>query len=264
MNRKEYKLLVEGWNGYLNEISSDISGVTKIKSFVDRIVALREETGKDIKIRARLSGTVLEVFLINYSVLRMNGVFYQKAWLNHLGNVDRDVKVAGERDPYVIKYSDVGGGFGPLLYEIGLEIISCKKGGALMSDRGEVSEEAEMVWDRYLRRSKTEFNLEAVKMDFTDESWDDVMYSAPFSDMSEEEQERFKQTKKYTPDDTSDDIYQYSAILNSAGKGNFVDGDWKNFESSLTYAFYKNEPEIINYIKDLEKDLSLSLIEIDL
>ena len=52
MNRKEYKLLVEGWNGYLNEISSDISGVTKIKSFVDRIVALREETGKDIKLEA--------------------------------------------------------------------------------------------------------------------------------------------------------------------------------------------------------------------
>ena len=258
MNRKEYKLLVEGWNGYLNEIASDISGITKIKSFVDRIVALREETGKDIKIRARLNGTVLEVNLLNYSVLRMNGVFYQKAWLNHLGTVDRNVKVNGERDPYVIKYSDVGGGFGPLLYEIGLEIVSCNLGGALMSDRGEVSEEAERVWDRYLRRSKSEFNIEAIKMDFTDESWNDVMYDAPFSDMSDEEQERFKQTKKYTEDDPTDDIYQYSAILNSAEKGVFVDGDWKNFESPLAYAFFKHETEIINYIHDLDK----SLIEI--
>ena len=260
MNRKEYKLLVEGWNGYLNEISSDMSGVTKIKSFVDRIVALREETGKDIKIRARLNGTVLEVNLLNYSVLRMNGVFYQKAWLNHLGNVDREVKVDGTRDPYVIKYSDVGGGFGPLLYEIGLEIVSCNLGGALMSDRGEVSEEAESVWDRYLSRSKSEFNLEAVKMDFSDESWDDVMYDTPFADMSDEEQERFKQTQKYTPDDTSDDIYQYSAILNSAKKGNFVDGDWKNFESPLAYAYYKLEPEVLTYIESLEENI----LEIDI
>jgi len=260
MNRKEYKLLVEGWNGYLNEISSDISGVTKIKSFVDRIVALREETGKDIKLEAFFNGTVLEVKLINFSSMSDNKVEYQKAWLNHLGIVDRNVRVDGDREAYVIKGSEVAGGFGPLLYEIGLEIISCKLGCALMSDRGEVSEEAERVWDRYLRRAKSELNLEAVKMDFSGESWDDVMYYEPFSDMSDEEQERFKQTEKYTPNDTSDDIYQYSAILNSAKKGNFVDGDWKNFESPLAYAFYKNETEIINYIEDLD----LNLIEIDL
>ena len=260
MNRKEYKLLVEGWQNFLKESPVNISGITKIKSFVDRIVTLRGETGKDIKIRARLNGTILEVNLLNYSVLRMNGVFYQKAWLNHLGNVDRNVKVDGDRDPYVIKYSDVGGGFGPLLYEVGLEIVSCNLGGALMSDRGEVSEEAERVWDRYLRRSKSEFNIEAIKMDFTDESWDDVMYDAPFSDMTDEDQERFKKTKKYTEDDPTDDIYQYSAILNSAEKGVFVDGDWKNFESPLAYAFYKLEPEILNYIKSLDENL----IEIDL
>lgn len=264
MNRKEYKLLVEGWQSFLKESPVDISGVTKIKSFVDRIVALREETGKDIKLEAFFNGTVLEVKLVNFSSMSDNKVEYQKAWLNHLGIVDRNVRVDGDREAYVIKGSEVAGGFGPLLYEIGLEIISCTVGGALMSDRGEVSDEAERVWDRYLRRSKSEFNLEAVKMDFSDESWDDVMYNQPFSDMTEEEQESFKQTKKYTPDDTSDDIYQYSAILNSAEKGNFVDGDWKNFESPLAYAYYKNEPEIINYIKDLEKDLNLSLIEIDL
>ena len=96
--------------------------------------------------------------------------------------------------------------------------------------------------------------------DFSDESWDDVMYYAPFSDMSDEEQERFKQTEKYTPNDTSDDIYQYSAILNSAKKGNFVDGDWKNFESPLAYAYYKLEPEVLNYIESLDENL----IEIDL
>ena len=255
MQRKSCKILVENWRHYLNEIASDISGVTKIKSFVDRIIALRKETGKDIKIKAFFNGTVLEVALVNYSIVSMNKVFYQKAWLNHLGNVDKNIKVNGDREPYVIKYSEVSGGFGPLLYEIGLEIISCKKNGALMSDRDEVSEDAERVWDRYLRRSKSEFNIEAIKMDFSDESWEEVMYYPPFADMSEEEQERFKKTKKYTENDPSDDIYQYSAILNAAEKGKFVDGEWKNFESPLVYAYYKKEPEILTYIESLEENI---------
>ena len=32
-------------------------------------------------------------------------------------------------------------------------------------------------------------------MDFSDESWEDVMYFKPFSEMSEEEQEKFKNTE---------------------------------------------------------------------
>lgn len=259
MNRKEYKLLVEGWNNYLNEIASDISGVTKIKSFVDRIVALRKETGKDIKVKVHMSGNVLKVSLLNYSTMRMNSILYQKAWLNHHGLVSRDVKVEGERDPFVVKYSEVGGGFGPLLYEVGLEVVSCMLNGALMSDRQEVSPEAERVWARYKRRADSEFNINAVKMDFSSESWEDVMYDPPFSNMSKEEQDKFKATKKLTPDDETDDIYQMSAILNSADVGNFVDGDWNSFESPLAYAFYKSSDEIIQYMKDLDE----AIIEID-
>ena len=129
-----------------------------------------------------------------------------------------------------------------------------------MSDREEVSDEAERVWNRYLRRSKSEFNIEAIKMDFSDNSWEDVMYDPPFTNMSEEEQEKFKNTEKYTKDDPSDDIYQYSAILNAAEKGYFVDGEWKNFESPLAYAYYKLEPEILTYIESLEENI----LEIDI
>jgi len=259
MHRKDYSLLLEGWKNYLNEISSDISGITKIKSFVDRIISLRKETGKDIKIKIRRKGNILVIGLKNYSIASMNSVLFQKAWLNHYGIVSRDIKIEGNRTPFVVKYSDVGGGFGPLLYELGLEIISCKLNGALMSDRADVSPEAEKVWTRYKRRADSEFNLEAVKMDFSDESWEDVMYDPPFAAMSEEEQEKFKNTKKYTEDDPTDDIYQLSAILNAAEKGNFVDGDWKNFESPLVYAYYKNEPEILMYIESLDENI----IEID-
>ena len=117
-----------------------------------------------------------------------------------------------------------------------------------MSDRVEVSPPAERVWDRYLERSKTEFNIQAVKMDFSDETWEDVIYDEPFSWMSGEDQEKLKKTKKLTPNDTSDDIYQFSAVINGAKKGDFAGDDWANIESSLSYAFYKKSPEIINYM----------------
>ena len=74
----------------------------------------------------------------------------------------------------------------------------------------------------------------------------------------------FKKTKKLTPKDTSDDISQYASILNSAEKGNFVNGNWESFESPLAYAYYKKDPEVINYIKDLEKDLGYNILCITL
>jgi hypothetical protein len=249
MNRSEYKLMVESWDKFLNESAVDISGISKIKSLVNRIVLLKKETGKDIKVKVAMNGNVLEVSLENYSVMSLNKIMFCKAWVSNLGLVDSNVRVEGNRVPYVIKYSEVSGGFGPLLYEIGLEVISCYlEKGALMSDRVEVSPPAERVWDRYLTRSKSEFNIQAVKMDFSDETWEDVIYDEPFSWMSDSEQEELKKTKKLTPNDTSDDIYQFSAVINGAKKGDFAGDEWKNIESSLSYAFYKKSPEIINYM----------------
>ena len=60
------------------------------------------------------------------------------------------------------------------------------------------------------------------------------------------------------------DIYQHSAILNAAIKGNFVEGSWENFESPLAYAYFKTDPEVVNYIEDLEKDLGYNLLSITL
>jgi len=255
MNRKEWNLLVGGWNNFLNESAVDISGISKIKSLVDRIILLKKETGKDIKVKVIMNGNVLEVSLENYSVMSLNKIMFCKAWVSNFGVVDRNVRVEGNRTPYVIKYSEVAGGFGPLLYEIGLEVISCYlEKGALMSDRIEVSPSAERVWDRYLARSQTEFNIQAVKMDFSDETWEDVIYDEPFSLMSAKDQESLEKTKKLTPDDKSDDIYQFSAVINGAKKGDFAGDSWENIESSLTYAFYKKNPEIIDYM--LTADMS--------
>ena len=255
MNRSEYKLMVESWDNFLKESVVDISGISKIKSLADRLILLKKETGKDIKIKVSMNGNVLEVELENYSVASLNKIMFCKAWVSNAGLVDSSVRVEGDRVPYVIKYSEVSRGFGPLLYEIGLEVISCYlEKGALMSDRVEVSPSAERVWDRYLKRSNSEFNIHAIKMDFSDETWEDVIYDEPFSWMSDEEQEALKKTKKLTPDDTSDDIYQFSAVINGAKKGDFAGDDWANIESSLSYAFYKKSPEIIDYMLTADRE----------
>ena len=254
MNHNEWNNVLNEWRNYIKESAVDISGVNKIKTLVNRIVSLNE-LGKNSWIDVNLNGSVLEVKLENYSNKAFNKIYFQDARLDPFGLVGTNIRVEGNRKPYVIKYSEVDGGFGPLLYEIGLEIISCYLDSALMSDRADVSEEAYKVWDRYKRRAGTEFNLEAVKMDFSSESLEDVMYEEPFADMTYDEQESFKKMEKLTPDDKTDDVYQVSAVKSAASKGGINVDSWKDFENPLAYAYYKHEAEIINYIKSLDENL---------
>ena len=102
MNRKEWNLLVGGWNNFLNESAVDISGISKIKSLVDRIILLKKETGKDIKVKVIMNGNVLEVSLENYSVMSLNKIMFCKAWVSNFGVVDRNCKVYGSNNLYCI------------------------------------------------------------------------------------------------------------------------------------------------------------------
>ena len=51
-------------------------------------------------------------------------------------------------DAFMIAYSDVSDGWGPLLYDVAMEVATLK-GGGLVSDRSIVSPEAYDVWDIY-------------------------------------------------------------------------------------------------------------------
>jgi len=54
-------------------------------------------------------------------------------------------------DAWEVKYADVTQGWGPLLYDIAIEWAT-DKGGGLIADRDDVSDDAKAVWDHYLTK----------------------------------------------------------------------------------------------------------------
>lgn len=272
MNRKEYKILCESWQGYLNEIAVNIAGINKIKAMVDNLYQIRQGSGRDIKIVVGMKEKDLFIKLINLDNSRAtNNVFFRRVLDNDFKLTEDDVNVkddlGNKRDAWQVMWSEAAGGYGPLLYEIGIEIISCDLNGAVMSDRGSVSDDAKKVWDRYKKRAESEFNLVAVKMDINDASFEDYYdsHDYEFQNMMPGISEPVKM-EKMTPDDPTDDMYQFSALDDMMDSGEFK-FDWKEVESSLAYAFYKKKPEIINYLKDVtlsDFDVDMHPIQSDL
>jgi hypothetical protein len=272
MNRKEYKLMVEGWQGYLNEIAVNITGINKIKGMVDNLHQIRQGSGRDIKIVVGMKDKDLFVKLVNLdNSSNTNNVFFRRVLDNDFKLTEDDVNVkddlGNKRDAWQVMWSEAAGGYGPLLYEVGIEVISCDLNGAVMSDRGSVSDDARKVWDRYKKRAESEFNLTAVKMDINDASFEDYYdsHEYEFENMMPDKPEAVKM-QKMTPHDPTDDMYQFSAIDDMANSGEFK-FNWNDVESSLAYAFYKKSPEIIDYLKDIttsDFDLDLSIIQSDL
>lgn len=264
MNRKEYKLMVEGWQGYLNEIAVNIVGINKIKGMVDNLQQIRQGSGRDIKIVVEMQEKDLVVKLVNLdNSSATNNVFFRRVLDNDFKLTEDDVNVkddvGNKRDAWQVMWSEAAGGYGPLLYEIGIEVISCDLNGAVMSDRGSVSDDAKKIWDRYKQRAESEFNLTAVKMDINDASFEDYYdsHDYEFQNMMPGITEPVKM-EKMTPNDLTDDMYQFSALRDMMDSGEFK-FDWKEVESSLAYAFYKKKPEVINYLKDI----TLSDFDID-
>ena len=257
MNRKEYKLLCEGWKEYLNEVAVNIWGINKIKSMAENLVQMREGTGRDIYIEVQRQGRDLTVKIKNLDkVENTNNVFFRQVKNYDVEIVDSNVFVKDDvdnmREPWQIMYSEAKGNYGPILYEIGIEVISCFMNGAVMSDRGSVSKDAEGVWDKFKKRADSEFNLKCVKMDVNDKSLEDFYAAREYEFDYMTNGEDLKHMKKMTPEDSTDDMYQMSTLENMFDRGEIVT-DWNDVTSSLSYAFYKEEPEIINFIKNIRR-----------
>lgn len=257
MHRKEYKLLCEDWRGYLNEIAVNIWGINKIKSMAENLVQIREGTGRDIYIEVQRQGRDLTVKIKNLDKIEnTNNVFFRQVKNYDVKIVDSNVfvkdAVDNMREPWQIMWSEAEGGYGPLLYEIGIEVISCFMNGAVMSDRGSVSKDAEDVWDKFKKRSESEFNLTAVKMDVNNKSLEDFYDAREYEFENMITGEDLKHMKKMTPEDPTDDMYQMSTLENMLDRGEVVT-DWNDVTSSLSYAFYKEETEVIDYIKNIRR-----------
>ena len=58
-------------------------------------------------------------------------------------------------DAMMVAYSDAAQGWGPLLYDVSIEVATIMAGG-LVSDRSIVSQDAYNVWDKYTKRDGVE------------------------------------------------------------------------------------------------------------
>lgn len=144
MNYKEYRKLVEGWRVALNE-NLEVACVNRILRMIEDLEEI-SRSGSSVKIIYDLDGNYGRV---EYNV--ENNVVS--------GAIDFEREVTG-RVPgnfFIFETFPVSKGFGPLLYEILIEKAS-EEGVCLMSDRGEVSDDARSVWDKYMTRPDVRYH----------------------------------------------------------------------------------------------------------
>ena len=212
---------------------------SKILSIVDKLDGLGKKTKVLIE-RIGTSGFSVTIFVEKENIAHISFMLADR--VERKGKRERKwvVNPSGrgpkKRKAYQVAHSKAVKGFGPLVYEIGLEVISglLMFPGALLSDRRKVSQDAKKVWDTYLKRASTEQGLHAIKMDIDKVS----LKRAKLNQGIEIEQ--------MTPDFEEDDLRQDSTLdyLNS-GQQKI---NWKDVEISLCYAFYKDKFTVLSYI----------------
>lgn len=117
-------------------------------------------------------------------------------------------------------------GWGPLLYDVAMELIHNYENGVLKSDGGLVSGDAKGVWDFY---DKNRTDVKKHQLDIHDDTLDYV-----FGD----EVPKGKWPKKITPNDPSDDCIMDSAIYWQIGKG-----DWTEYSGGEQRKAARENPE---------------------
>jgi hypothetical protein len=121
-------------------------------------------------------------------------------------------------DTYEVQWSDAKKGWGPLLYDIAMEVASLE-GKQIMSDRDSVSDSAQGVWDYYNTKRPD------VKKTQLDNEWGIL-----------------------TPKNKRDDCVQYTARKDAANRTDDPNG-W--IGSSLSKAYTKDGTPILDKLKGL-------------
>jgi len=194
------KLLMESWRQYINE------GVDpRIQKQIDNLLAT-PELGvaiytEDIRVRVQY----VRIWLPGE--LAVHEKFTDIEQYGHLaashlphGAVRIGIPTYTEGKclgGMVVKHAKAASGWGPLLYEIALEYAS-KHSSGLTSDRYEVSEYAEKVWEKYALRSGVEKDQLDIHMD----DYDRRVYTRGGGTAP----------KQLTPDIERDDCVQASSI----------------------------------------------------
>ena len=123
-------------------------------------------------------------------------------------------------DGYQVVQASARKGWGPLLYDIMLELTS-ELGGGLTADRGSVSRDAYQVWDYYMRKRK---DVEAKQLDITNRDFE-----------------------KITPDDESDDCEQSSSIR--WARNNNLDKEYGWSSQPTAYLYSKSSTPTLDALR---------------
>lgn len=221
-----------------NKIINIIDRLEKFDDIIDILIdSISGSSGFSIRINIKGSNIAYINFMLA-DRLERKGKETRK-WV--IGVDENGKKLSKKRRVYQVGNSKAEKGFGPLVYEIGLEVISnlLMQPGALISDRRTVSSDAKRVWDKFLERSKIESNLHSVKMDIDEYSINSSKDDPSFI------------IKQMTPNFEEDDLKQISTL--DYLKSNDKEINWKDVDISLSYAFFKDDLSIIKYLNKNKK-----------
>jgi hypothetical protein len=178
------------------------------KSFCDFVFAKSEENKTTIQQKANELYMFLNDLNLPFGSITFGG----------LGSDEKQCL-----DSYVIYQTfDTKKGWGPLLYDLAIEVASMEANG-LTSDRSTVSDEAYKVWDNYFKNRP-----DVSKMQL---------------DIDKEQDYLHKKVNQLTPEDETDDCSMESTFDYHG------DTTWTKSPLSKTY---KKNPQIINKLKSLK------------
>jgi hypothetical protein len=155
------KQLLNEWYKYLQENSID-----KINSQVESLVKFNSGLKPEHQIFVCVKKTNMG-YTIYYGDL--NGEMADQNSSQIWGDmaISQPRRIENCSNGLVIAFSETKRGWGPLLYEVALEIASNEAGG-LIADRTNVSEYAAAVWEKYLQRPDVKNKqLDNLKNDLT-------------------------------------------------------------------------------------------------
>lgn len=158
MNRKEFKNLIFKWNSLLCESASE----DRIKEMVSTLYFDNEskDAWDKIHIEVVIGDRLVEVYFEG-----MESEYYSanKIVFEFLESYEEYPSLLDGREIWHVQnVSRVNKSWGPLLYEIGIEVISKFKNGVVIPGIEGVSTSAASIWEKYSEREKVESSLNAV------------------------------------------------------------------------------------------------------
>ena len=131
-----------------------------------------EDLPDDLKIKIHDDGDLFEIEIVK----KTKGYTHDgSGWIKSsvYSNVGGEIQTYKISNPgsgnclgaYMVSYASASDGWGPLLYDIAIELAT-QKGSGLIADRESVSADAEAVWRHYLDRRSGD--VESLQMDDLD------------------------------------------------------------------------------------------------